>query len=289
MNYARVKWCIIVSIFLFCSIPARVAAVTISPARQGLVMERGTTHQVTVTITNTTGKRNLYEPEVDAFAINPETGRAVFGQSEEAIAWVTPSLHSLVIDPGKKGRFIFTVTVSKDAEVRSRYLALFVTEKAPQGDVAINSRIGSLLFLHVSGLTHEQLVTISFNSDKKILFTPHATFSLALKNTGTIHLIPEGSVTVMKNNAIIKTFPINDTARKVLPDGIWKASYQLNSLSWRDIGKLDAIAGVKYGLTNQELFVRTMVWYIPWQLIVLVFAGVVIAFVVVRRKRFFAV
>ena len=277
-------------LFLFAPLAVHALSVTISPARQGVVVAHGTTQRVFVNVVNHDMYPALFVPEIDAFMINPDTGRAVFGEQEEAVDWVRAFPESLTIRPTQKGTFFFDISVPENTEVRSRYLGLFVVQKPGQEEgVGIGSRVGSLLFLHIAGVVTEQLTSVVFSSDRKIIFTPRATFALVLKNVGTIHSTPVGSIAVTHNGNIIKEFPLNVDKRKVLPDGLWQSNYQLEKLSLRTIGKINASALVYYGPDDREVREETTVCYVPWQAVigVLIIALVCIITVIklVRRRK----
>lgn len=287
LNYFFI--CFFGFLFLLSPLITHALSITVSPARQGVVVARGTTQRVFFTVTNTGDTLATFAPLVEAFTINPKTGRAVFGAKEEAISWVRAFPESLEIKPKRKGTFFFDISVPQNTEVRSRYLALFAVQKPPTNQVAIGSRVGSLLFLHIQGVQTEQLTEVIFASDKKITLTPRATFSLVLKNIGTIHSVPRGSVVITKKGNIAKEFELNPNNRKVLPDGLWQSHYQLDNFTWRTIGKWEASAIVQYGPDNQQFISRTTIWYIPWQIAVglgvIVFIIIIAARVAHRRRR----
>lgn len=283
LNYSSV--CFLGFLFLLSPLAVYALSITVSPARQGVVVARGTTQRVFFTVTNTGDTSATFAPLVEAFTINPETGRAVFGAREEAVSWLRAFPESLEIKPKRKGTFFFDISVPQNTEVRSRYLALFAVQKPPADQVAIGSRVGSLLFLHIQGAVTEQLTEVVFLSDKKIALTPRATIALVLKNVGTIHSVPRGSVVATQKGTVLKEFPLNPTNKKVLPQGLWQSHYQLNNLGLHDIGKLDASAIVQYGPDNQQFISRTTVWYIPWQIAVGVAIIVFIIFIAVRTAH----
>lgn len=270
-------------IFLLSPLAVHALSITVSPARQGVVVARGTTQRVFFTVTNNDNTPATFAPLVEVFTINPETGRAVFGATEEAVSWVRAFPESLEIKPKRKGTFFFDISVPQNTEVRSRYLALFAVQKPPADQVAIGSRVGSLLFLHIQGIVTEQLTEVVFSSDKKIALTPRATIALVLKNVGTIHSIPRGSVVATQKGAVLKEFPLNPTNKKVLPDGLWQSNYLLDGLTLKNIGKLDVSAIVQYGPDNQQFISRTTLWFIPWQ--VAVGVAIIIFIIIITARR----
>lgn len=278
--------CFFSFIFLLSPLITHAVSATISPARQGIVVARGTTQRAFVTVTNNGVTPEIFAPKVDAFTIHPDTGRAVFGANEEAISWVRAFPASLEIKPKRKGTFFFDISVPENAEVRSRYLGLFVTQQPMEGQIGIGSEVGSLLFLHIQGVQTEQLVEVVFSADKKIVFTPRASLTLVLKNIGTIHSVPRGSVVVTQNDRVVKEFSLNPHERKMLPDGLWHATYLLDGLTFGNVGKLNASAIVQYGLENQTQFIaKTTLWFLQWQIVVATGIIVCIILLILARVR----
>lgn len=284
LNYFSV--CFFGFIFLFSPLAAHALSITVSPARQGVVVARGTTQRVFFTVTNNGDTPSAFSPLVEAFTINSETGRAVFGAKEEAVSWVRAFPESLEIKPKRKGTFFFDISVPRNTEVRSRYLALFaVQDSSSERGVAIGSRVGSLLFLHIQGAVTEQLTEVIFSSDKKITLSPRITIALVLKNIGTIHSAPRGSVVVTKKGAVLREFPLNPTNKKVLPDGLWQSSYSLDGLTLKNTGKFDVSAIVQYGPDNQQFISRITLWYIPWPIAVGASIFVLVIIMAARATR----
>jgi len=181
--------------------------------------------------------------------------------------------------------FFFTVAVPEQAEVRSRYLGLFAKQLPADGQVGIGARLGSLLFLHVSGESLEALTEVAFSSDMKIMLGQSATLSLTLKNTGTIHVAPEGEVVLVSRGRVLETIALNPDQKKVLPDGVWNNSFYVAGLSLRDVGKIDVVAFVRYGVSGQTLSARTTLWYVPWWMVSVVSLFVIILVYTARRLR----
>ncbi len=253
-------------IFLLMIFPFNSAhALSISPVRQTVVVDPGEQMTVSLEAKNDTGKNITVVPSVASFAIDEETGLAVFGDRDSAIAWVTPMAREVRLRPGEKKNVSFVIAVPASAEPLSHYLALFVGEAPPTGsEIGIGSRVGSLLYLHVGGEQRESLVVEYFSPPQRWIRRLPVRLDLQIKNAGTIHAVPSGDVRVIGNGELLASFPMNEERRTILPGGRWIGTYDVPALTWWQIGKLRASVYIQYGLTNQVLQKEITFWYVPW-------------------------
>ena len=275
------------ALFFVFSAPAR--ALQISPARQAVVVQPGQVQVVPVTFTNDSEETVLLTPEVDPFTTDPQTGSAVFGAVDIAKSWVRAVPERLQLLPGQEGVFSFTVSVPQGIEERSHYLGLFARSAPAAGQIGVGARLGSLLFLHVGDSAREELVPRIFSVDKKIIFGGPVTVHLGLENTGSIHVIPSGTLSVGNVNyeRLVQHNFINADERKVLPGAVWEEVYTEGGFHHiSNIGKNTVQAKIFYGATQRELTVQTSFWYIPTSLVVgIVILLVLITMLWVRLKR----
>ncbi|MFH1286215.1 MAG: hypothetical protein ABII02_00500 [Candidatus Magasanikbacteria bacterium] len=261
-----------------------VSALQISPAKQAVVVKNGDVQIVPVTFINDDDKTMVLTPEVSAFTTHPETGSPVFDVFDEAKSWIRVVPQRLQLLPGQEGIFSFTVSVPESAEERSHYLGLFAKSAPAAGQVGVGSRLGSLLFLHVGFSAHEELAPLHFGSDTRFTSGSDIFLSLILENTGSIHVIPSGSINSVGNELA----KINIDKQKVLPGAKIQETYQVKDISKLKIGKNNIHATVLYGLTGQELRTQASVWYVPLTLILSGLGGVLILLLLVffiKRKR----
>ncbi|OGH73349.1 MAG: hypothetical protein A3C90_03125 [Candidatus Magasanikbacteria bacterium RIFCSPHIGHO2_02_FULL_51_14] len=282
---------ILSAFFLF---PSATNAVTIAPVRQAAVIDPGSLRTVEVRVTNDENETRVFVPEVEAFTIDERTGRALFGADDDAVSWIEANPASLTLAPGREGAFSFTIVVPVDAEPRSHYLGLFVTEKPKEGQVAVGSRAGSLLFLHVAGPVYEDLSVEAFSVLKKWNIGEAPRLFLRLENNGTIHLIPRGEiiVSIVGGKEIVR-FPINADERKVLPGGVWEETFTLDEgMFGNAFGPVRADIEITFGISEKTIGDSILLWYFPrWamSLFAALLFGVMVVFVAIvlmmRRRR----
>jgi len=234
-------------------------------------IDPGKTQTVPLHIVNDEEVPLLLSPEASAFTLDEENGTPIFDQTDVATRWVTAEPKILELDPGEEGEFLFTIVVPENQEPGSHYLGLFA-RSAPPGDsqVGIGSRVGSLLFLHIAGVMREDVVRTSFFTERTSIFDPNLRAHLALKNVGTIHTEPTGSI--MLEHSRIGRYSkqvLNPHDKKILPDGGWQGVYEFDRLTWKDTGKVEVVADITFGVSKKQMTDRVSFWYIPIE-----FAGV---------------
>lgn len=272
---------------------SEVSAVEISPVRQTLIIGPGESGTAKVQVLNDESVSKVYVPEVDAFTIDEKTGAAIFGAQEEAKDWIRAEPSRLELAPGGRGEFTYIVSVPQNAEPLSRYLGLFVKQEPESGQVAVGSRAGSLFFLHIAGPVFEELSEEEFKTDKKVGLSAPVVVETKLRNNGTIHLIPEGTVKLKNSEGeVLHEFGINPEQRKVLPGGVWQAYFDLTEkVLGVEMGKLNVEADVTFGQTKKNIKLNHTFWFIPLPVLGIALSAILIIIIIVgigwvyKKKR----
>lgn len=262
---------VLVVSFIFCFVFfIEAQALSISPVRQEVVVDSGKEQIIKIIIKNDETEEVKLVPEVDAFQIDGETGRAIFGEEDEAKSWFDASPSLLELKPGEQGEFYFIISVPVGTEAESHYLGLFAKQAASDGQVGLESRIGSLLFLHVAGTVQENLTREFFDTEKKFYINLPVKLLLKLRNNGTIHVAPKGEIVIQDfRGKELRTYSVNEKERKVLPGGLWSEGYSLDeSVLKKAIGPVKIKATINYGLSQEQIFGSTSFWYIPLSFII---------------------
>lgn len=287
MSILNKIWCVLLlSAFLW--LPDWCGAVSITPLRQTAVLEAGEKKIFSLDVVNDEKGVLIFQPEVDAFDIDEKTGMAIFGKEDPAIEWISAKPAFITLAPGETGRFLFTVSVPENAEVVSHYLGFFATQKGGEGNVSVNSRLGSLFFLHIAGEIKELLSFDDFASDNLFFLDP-LRVEFTLKNLGNIHVIPSGDV-ILRSwwGGEITRLPLNEGARKILPDGVWSGSFDFNSgfLKWYGGPVFLEINGA-YGMSEKKLVLEKTIWYFPLFFVLVVFSllAFFIVLIIWKKKR----
>ncbi len=255
---------------------------TLSPLRHTMVVDPGKTAVAQVALYNNEDHTLELVPEVDAFRIHPESGYAQFGESDVAKSWIHTDVGTITLAPGAKQIVNFTVTVPPNSLSESHYLGLFVKEKPGNGQIGIGKRLGTLLFLHVSGDVQEKMQLQDFSLIEK---EGKKFFHIQTLNEGSIHLIPQGKMEFFNLfGRKVGEVSINPEERKVLPGGVWRTSIEVPKNLGS--GRINSHLSLHYGLTDQVLTGSVRFWNIPWFFIFIAVGGVIIAGSLALYKKF---
>ena len=266
--------------------PNRVEALTISPLRQSVVVDPGGGETLVISVTNDSASEIQISGQVDAFGLDKETGRPIFGVEDESLDWVRARNRNISLQSGEKSNLLFDVDVPEQAEPGAHYLALFALREASPGTVGVSSRVGSLLFLHVAGEVKEELTKEEFLLTKKVYTRPPIDLSLVLQNSGSIHVVPQGEVVIQKKSGkVVARKQVNLDNRKVLPGETWSTHFSFVDLQSNSPGKLEAKVYLQYGTTEQQLVVSQYFWHIPFWFVVGVPLLVVFGLVIFMRSK----
>jgi len=238
-------------------------ALTITPARQTVIIDPGSSQTIRLTVENNEKEVMEVTGVAEGFRIEEKTHRATFGVKDDAAEWVKVSPSVVALAPGETKDILFTFTVPKNAESKVHYIALFAEVKAGKGQVGISSRLGSLLFFYVSGNIIEEMDVLDFSAGSEWYLKNKVQLFARGENNGTIHVIPEGKVTIKDWwSNIITEIPINPENRLVIPQSQWSEPYDV-ALGPSHIGKIHATLKFKYGINQKTILKKIDFWYIP--------------------------
>jgi hypothetical protein len=240
-------------------LPSSVLALTVSPPRQTVTVAPGETAELPLYVINEERVPVVIKGEVDAFRIDQESGTAMFGQPDRAKTWIIPREKKVVLQPGESASLTFDVRIPEGALPGAHYMGVFASAAAGEGNVGAKARIGSLVFLHVAGEVHEEARIVDVSTKQFIVKENTAEVYIRVENLGDIHIIPEGTVTLIGEET---QTPINVSQEKVLADHAHTMAVPV-PLELRHIGKQKARVAVTYGVTQQQLFEEVTFYYVP--------------------------
>ena len=252
---------IILSLFTFNSLT--VYGVSLSPLRQTVTLDRGESKTLRVQVENNEDNQIRLAPRVDSFKTHPKEGYPVFNQEDSAESWLNYNKNTFVLEPGESRSISFELSVPQRVQSKAHYLALFVEKQGSGGEIAANSRVGSLLFLYVSGAVKESLMLAEFSAEKFGFSSPIG-LNLSFKNKGDIHVKPQGQL-VVSNQRGEQIFKKKLDESLITPGNYWERSYDVSDLSWQDIGKNKATVYAQYGIKNKPVSDTISFWYLPYK------------------------
>lgn len=205
-----------------------------------------------------------------------------------AASWVSPSPKNFTLKPGAEIEIPFTINIPKDAEPGGHYCSILIKmggEASLEGTGAtVSSRVGSLILLRVSGNVKEEASVESFKSDKSYYQGSPVNFELRVKDNGSNHIRPKGTIVITNLfGQKITELPLNGL--NVLPGAIRKMDTRwefTSSLANRFTATLVAT----YGQQNKPLSATTSFTIFPKYLAIISGAVLlVIILLILGRKK----
>ncbi|MBI5621083.1 hypothetical protein HY949_04835 [Candidatus Gottesmanbacteria bacterium] len=260
--------------FLLCREPRAVfalqresAGVTISPPFTEITLASGQSKTTTmVEIANKTmGHQSIRLSILDFGALDESGGVAFAGsrgsalqQSYSLASWVSLEKDSLEIDPGTTKKIIVSITNKGSLSPGGHYAAVVASsgeQKTKGQSIGLKSAIASLLFVKKTGGEIYGLSLSGSEVTKRRLMLP-TEVNLRFQNTGNVHVVPRGTVTVNGpwGTEIFKGI-INPQSGIILPENfrvypttlerlslpLWPGMYQL-IISYRYETQNEAVA-----------------------------------------------
>ncbi len=270
-------------------------AAAVSPSVIELSSSLGGVIDSSFTIFNTGASEQVYFLDLLAFEPNSEDGTPMFtpeaSDQNELLSWIDFPVREVPVPAQSKVEVPFNVAVPDDVVSGSYYGAITVST-APSDIVASNgamieAKTAILVFLTIEGETIEKLELLDFSVNQASSTLPFGTFQYRLQNQGNVHLTPAGEIALIglfgqtidvvdANEAQGRVLPSSTRTYEVMFDGdtswLAAAGYQLRHLA---IGPVTAQLTLTYGET-EILETQTVMWLIPWQLLSLLVAGVLV-------------
>jgi hypothetical protein len=253
---------IMIGCFLFA---LEAQAFSLSPLRSTVVIDPGKSQTVEIIITNTEDSSIQIVPEVDAFTIDEQTGKAIWGRGDIAKKWIVSQQKTIFLLPGQTKKVSYDIIVPDIVEPGAHYIGLFAKKKSGREQIGASPRIGSLLFLYVSGQVVEDFTKDVFSISGEFFWKPPVKIFFQFTNDGTIHIVPEGKLVLKKglfHKKIIKEIDVNPKHTKVLPHIRWNKEYSFFDFTWRDIGIYTVQFDLEYGLKKQKIYNEVTFFYI---------------------------
>jgi len=253
-------------------------ALKISPVRNDLTMDPGSTLVTDVYITNLTNVSAELSAQAEDFtASSDESGTPQIllnGQdapSHSLRQFVQPIANFDLPAQGEKDIKV-TIVVPQGAAGGGYYglIRIFPASQTDNGkNVNLAASVGSLILLTVNGNINEQMSMASFDvrrgDNAAFIFTSNKNLVnvARFQNTGNIQLEPFGTMELKRFGKTIKTYEVNteDPKGNVLPDSIRRFDTSLTGIS--SFGKFELIGNFGYGSKGQLITASATFYIIP--------------------------
>lgn len=274
--------------------PARSFAV--SPPSVQLTLKPGQKTERSIKITNLSEEALEITANVLDFIVTDKEGTpqlmpigTKLDNKFSAAAWSTVYPDKIKLAPRASGIATLYLQVPGNARPGGRYVSVAFspvnTGKMQGTGAAINTVIGSLVYLTVSGKTTENARVTEFSVPPFSEYGP-ITLTTEIQNLGDIHESPRGTVEV-KNLLGRPVFSAALDNFNIFPgtSRIYKNTWERKIL----LGRFQARLSGYYGQTNNLPLVATATfWVVPYKLLTVILLAiviVVIAFWYLRRQR----
>lgn len=159
--------------------------------------------------------------------------------------------------------------------------------------VSLSASLGSLIFIRVNGDAKEAMSIEQFyvsepgkDTPSSLFETTPVDFTVRIKNEGSVHEQPVSQIAIKDMfNRQVAAVNVNLEQRNVLPGSIRKFTEALDKSALGTtmlFGKYTATITTTYGLNKQKITSTIDFWVIPYRLIILIIAGLILVFFIVR-------
>lgn len=217
------------------------ATTIISPVVE-VTVDPGTVQQGVVKVYNETDHDLDVKATIEAVRYSDESGQITFDNERPTfLSWITLERTSLTLQSRQAAIVPLIVQVPKNAAPGGYYAVVFWQEipsaNQDEKNVSINGRVGTLVYLTVTGDIIEQAAISSFglDSSRKVVLGLPLNFSARVANQGNIHLQPFGKITLTNWLGQKNEVPINQERRSIIPnntrrfDVVWPGLRQADS------------------------------------------------------------
>jgi hypothetical protein len=297
------------SILLLCFLSGAQSALalTISPVKIEVSGDRGQTLRGELELLNEQAQVKTFFSSYENFEPSGDTGSPKFIGAKDGLATWLGTQGNVTVATGETVKVPFTITIPAEAEAGGYFAAIFWGEQDPStqvaGEVAIGGKLGVLILLRVNGDIVEKAGISEFGTSKnsKLQFGLPIAFTYRFSNSGGDRVVPLGDISIKNTfGGLAATISANINEGSVLPN-----SSRRFQATWGELAPVDEVTNffseakkqlkdfhlgfykaelaVVYGATNQTAVDSFWFIVLPWQLLVLVFAALLVAIFALKR------
>lgn len=278
----------VASIYVKLSAQQKPSGLTVIPSNIELFVKPGDTVVKEINVINFTGTDVAINANRRNFTAQGEEGEVSLNTSEDSYSlasWITVTPEKNTISNNKSQKFTVTVKIPANAEPGGHFGSVVfatVTDKKnlKQTGAVVSQEIASLILVKIAGDVNENAIIESFKSLKPFYELGPVSFETRVKNDSTVHIKPEGTLTVTDMFGQKLTGQMEQ--RNILPGAIRKIPGMLSNKLL--IGKYTASISLVYGSKNNTpLVTQTTFWAFPVRYAIVVLVILIILFVMRRR------
>jgi hypothetical protein len=200
---------------------------TTSPLPINLKVTPGSSVTATLKLKNEGIKTENIKVSLMKFKADPINGATQLMDREQGdnyFDWVTFSENNFQLPVNEWKNVTATFNVPATAAFDYYYAVVFsrADQPAPAGDrqTVLTGALATLVLLEVDVPNAKREVQITdFSVDKNMFEFLPATFTVKLKNTGNVHVVPKGNIFISRgDNKDVAILDVNETQGSILPD-----------------------------------------------------------------------
>lgn len=269
---------------------AQADSFSVIPPRFELFGNPGDTIVDKIRIKNGSDTNETYQMQVEDFkAQGDEGGVALIDPGSPSTTfslatWITVDPPRITIAPGEESTVNYTIRIPRNGEPGGHYASV-LARRAGQGSpgaAAVDTRVGSLILLRVSGNVTEKAHVESFRAQESYAQHGPVTFVLRSANDGNVHVQPSGTI-VITNMFGRKVTEIPLTQANILP-----GSSRNITTTWdakNPIGRYTATLVATYGQSKETLSATTSFIVFPLYLLVIILAIILVLFLLITQRK----
>ena len=285
--FFRLSFTFVLSLLFSLGLTSNASAITVFSPVVELEVAPGETQAGVVKVYNETLDTIFLEASIEGVTAGEKFGQPLYLPPEEAgshLNWFSLSQTELTLNSQQVAIVPFEVIVPSNTVPGGYYAVIFWAAGASNeqdSQVVVGSRVGTLIFIKVTGDLVEAGSIENFQvNPQSVLYQFPASFAFDFVNSGNIHLIPEGTITVKNFLGKEKILAINESRRFILPNSsrlletFWGNSagkgiftnffkqleFELSNLT---IGKHTAILDITYGSNKNAISQEIEFWVWP--------------------------
>lgn len=256
----------------------------LEPGKMEVVVNPGDQITKFIAVTNRIKQAVDFKVEVEDFigSRDPNNPVILLGGDKSPYSFrdnLKPEITDFTLNFGERMTLPVVIDVPKDAQPGGYYASVLVSN-APSKDgesdssttlgrTKIISRLGILFFIRVAGPVNQEgaLQDFKIQGPPQVIYpkSPEG-FEILFENTGSIHLVPYGLVTIKNTiGKAVATLPVD--AYFSLPNSLRYRTIMWNDKGFR-LGRYTATLNLNRGYNNVSDTRTITFWIIPWKILV---------------------
>lgn len=266
---------------------------TISPPTVSQKLDPGQTAEGTLKVINDTDHDLTFTATVKDFIVENNIGTPVFLPNNSlsniysAAAWIGVTPDTFTIKSHAKQDLNYFIQVPKNARPGGHYAAVLYSPatnvKVEGTGATVNTQAGSLFYVTVNGPVKESASVTKFFANAFQEYGP-VKISSQIKNSGDLHIRPNGYVTVSDMLGRKAVLPLSEF--NIFPQAARDYENQFGGNLM--IGRFKAELLASYGVNNNLPLTATLYfWVFPWKIavvVILILVALILGYMYYRKN-----